>query len=547
MAPGLSLLEAPAGALSGEGGATTRVSPALACSLPSRCRRTIPAGAHSTFLIVVVALLHAVHCPWSGTARAGERLYEAVGRGFYDVRAPAGAMAWLLPPTGTEDECRPGDARDVQWSADAQRIAVTVDDGMSLTLCMYQLKSSWLTRATRRVRVERPRAMMFEGGASASDTVRAFERAMGPGQRRAYTEHEAAWVPEILDPGNVSSYPAVIAFSNGREGHPTRTFGLKGIDFGPRCTSIPLDGQSRFETRSTRAFYQPAWVPDISGGRARGLGLAEVTQRDVPCGTERIVYLATPVCERPEDCNPPLVELANACAAASSRGAVRFPSWAPVAANDRGYRLAFVRIAPAKNQAVCVRTGPLSSDKAEEICYDDTESGRAISRVYPAWSRDGRYLAYFEVKPDAREGALEPAKAGNVARIKVIDMSASGRAGPRAVVPTVLIEGVRPNPEHGPTMVTLDGRTWVFAITTEDGVRYDRITAVTAGPETVERIVFDPGLQNLKAIDVASYRRGGPGEELRLGIVAQGYRNMIGADQSRDKVFIHVIPLDRLK
>jgi len=473
-------------------------------------------------------------------------LFQSVGKGFYDVQSPGGNKARLLPPSGTADQCRPGDARDIRWSPDGRRLAVTVDDGDSLTLCIYQLRSLWLTMEPRRIRVERPSAMMFQKPAS-QGTFQAFQQAMGTGHRRAHTEHEASWAPENAIQGGKSRYPAPIAFSHGREGHPTRTFGLKGLDFGPRCEAVPLDGQSRFETDATQPFYQPSWLPDIPQS-TRPPGMAEVTQGNVSCGTERIVYLADPACTQAKDCRPPLIELANACGTSTGNGAVRFPAWSPVATDDTSYRLAFVRIDPGVQQEVCIRFGPLHKEGALEHCFDDSGSGEAVSKVYPVWSRDGRYLAYYEIKPTGAVSRTSGVRARNMAVIKAIDLGPPGALPPEPPPrPTVLLEGVVPNPEHGPPMVTWKGRTWVFAITSDDGVRYDGITAMELGTPPARVFRVDPGLQNLKALDVTLYRPGKGDPELRFGMVAQGYRNMAGADQSVDKVFVHVLSLDQLE
>jgi len=104
---------------------------------------------------------------------------------------------------------------------------------------------------------------------------------------------------------------------------------------------------------------------------------------------------------------------------------------------------------------------------------------------------------------------------------------------------------VRANGEHGPTLVRIDGQTWVMAITPVKG-KMDQVSAFPLDGDGAESVILDPGLQNIKSIDAAVYAPGNRIKELRIALVAQGYREMKGADQSRDKTFVYILEQDEL-
>lgn len=380
------------------------------------------------------------------------------------------------------------------------------------------------------------------GRTGATSITEEFKK--GRAFQKSVAENEAQWIPEPLnDSARLSRYPARLVFSVAREGQAPRLSGLTDLAFGSASKAVWMDAQGDLVSPDT-VMSTPVWRPATEGGDKTGL--AALTTSGLSCGKQRLVYLRDPRCGGAASCPPP-VELASACekgVLSTSNSGVHYPSWS-AGMEAKPERIAYVRGDPGKGWQVCVRIAPLANPPGPQRCFESID-GMAVSRSFPTWSADGRYLVYYEVGP-ARAARGNAAADEKEARLKGIDLQGAACQDLKAATckPTTWVTRFRPNNElgaRGPALLTRGGRTWAFVIGEKAATHTDVWAIPLDHPE--ERKVFPSGLVNLRSIDAIEVTDPvTKASEVRLALVAQGYDGVVGDRKDYDKVFVLPVAL----
>jgi hypothetical protein len=485
----------------------------------------------------------------AGVARANDMSPERVTGvpGKYRIQLPPKGIPAIQLPEGEQssstargsaeyNDCLRGDVQGVFWSPDGRFLVAEINSSDSVTLCLYYLGVLNIRDVDQKHLVTVSRVTAVAGIGDRAEAPATGLKAMGGSRARLFSEGDPAWASPA-GAGNL------LAFSSDQADRRSRAFFLREEALITRSRDVlPLDGRGKDEW-PPNAYFQPAWSPAAPRGAAPSAAsrVVVVTDQGAGCAMTHLASFAAPGATGGVDMTT-FKSLTTPCERSQAPGgeniADRYPAWDPGPERDR---LAFIRadVRHGRNQ-VCVLSGARGSSPGLKCDYappaeTDAKTGKPIpiSRTFPAWSDDGRFLVYYATLEE-RGGKDASNEGGKVERIEYIDLASST---PR---PKVLRRSVRANQNQPPALLfdPSSRTTWVLAIEADANGLHNRLTAtpIPTGDGAPVPLEIDTGLQNLKAVSA-----GLMGGKYVLAVVAQSYRastGLSGGDLKRDKVYV---------